>query len=1163
MAIISTIQNSFAAGEISPSLFGRTDLKKYHSGASTMRNFYVNYRGGSSSRAGTAYVGTCKQPGTAAPPRDIPFQFNIAQGYALEFGDQYMRIKSNGAYLLEAATTITAITQANPGVVSSVGHGYLNGDWVFLAIAGMTQLNGLTFIVTNRTANTYQLTDLFGTLVNTTTYSAFTSGTAKRVYTVVAPYAAIDLPYLKYTQSADTMSLVCVNQQTQTEYPPYELVRNGLTNWVFTQTSFASSISAPTNVAATAQASTTLSTYYSYVVTAVDAVTGDESIASLAVSIQNNDISINAGSNTITWSPVANASSYNVYKAVPAYQTQVPTGTSYGFAGSCFGTTFVDTNITADFTITPPLHSDPFSRGAITAVNVVSGGTNLTQDGVGYFVTTGTGSGFSGTPVVVNGALSSFIIYNGGTGYIGSNTITITQKAHGTYTFTTNPADNNTVIMNGVSFRFKNSPTLVNDVQRGSSASESVANFVTSLNASVNAAITPATYSKQSDLVLYILYDTAGPAGNAYTIASGTYGGGTPSGPTLVGGSNSAATVSITVGAASGTYPSVVAYFQQRRGYANTLNQPDTYFFSQPGSFENFDSSIPSVDDDAVIGAPWAQQINGIQFMQPMPKGLVILTGNGAWLLNGGAASQPLTPSSQQVTAEAYNGCNSTIPPILINYDIMYVQSKGSIIRSLAYNFYMDVYTGEDKTVLANHLFDYYQIKQWAWAEEPAKVAWVVRSDGTMLSLTFLKEQDIYGFGRHDTNGSFVGVCSIVEPPIDAVYLIVKRRVSGQWKYYSERMDNRNWKTAEDSFCVDSGLSYPLVFPNATLTPAAAYGTDNISSVIVINGGSGYTAPVVTAVDPEGQGTGATFSAVVSLGVITAINVVTEGQDYVPGSVQLVITDTTGSGAIAQAVITNNVNFFSSSGVFAVGDVGSVIRIGNNNFNDANTGVAPSGSGKAIITSYVSPTQVVANIIEDITAILTDDPGDTPIPAIPNTWSMTAPVASVRGLNHLEGKLVAIVADGSVQPSQTVVNGMITLPRAYSSITIGLPFICQLQTMYLDVDTQGTIQGQRKNIGSVVVRMEGTRGLQVGTNQVDQSTLPNNRIPVWRDMKEIKERNALVNAGSAIPLFTGDHYINVPSNWDTHGQIAVQQIYPLPANVLAVVTQFVNGDTEQ
>lgn len=985
--VLSTIQNAFSAGEISPSLFGRTDLAKYRLGSSTMRNFFANYRGGASSRAGLRYVGMCKQgapngggTSTNNPPRDIPFQYNINQGYVLEFGDQYMRVKYRGAYVVETATTISAATNANPLVITDTAHGYSNGDWVFISgMIGMTQLNGLTWIVTNKTTNTYQLTDLFGNTVNSTSFGTYISGgTAARIYTVVAPYAAVDLPFLKYTQSANTMSLTCVNQDTLTDYAPYDLQRVANTNWVFTAVTFASSISAPTGVGVTANSSTTTSTFYAYTVTAVDA-NGEESVAASPAGVKNNNISINAGSNTITWSAVTGATSYNIYGASPVYvgagAGALTSGVLYGFLGTSLGTTFIDSNITADFTQVPPVHNNPF----------------------------------------------------------------------------------------------------------------------------------PST----------------------------------------------------------GNYPGDVAYYQQRRFYANTLNNPDTYYASQPGAFLNMDSSIPTTDTDAIVGAPWAQQVNGIQFMQPMPSGLIVLTGNGAWLLNGGN-SAAITPADQTATPEAYNGCNTTVPPIVVNYDILYVQSKGSIVRDLSYNFFVNVYTGTDTTVLSNHLFNYHQIRQWAYTEEPYKLIWCVRDDGVMLSLTYLKEQDIYAWARHDTNGFFLGVCSVTEPPVDALYAITKRYVRGNWVYYSERMDNRNWENPEDCFCVDAGLSYPMTFPNATLTAATAIGTNNISAVNLIAGGANYTAPVIVAQDPTGQGTGATFSATVSGGVITAISAVTQGQNYQAGTT-LEISDSTGFGAIAQPIITNNVTFTASSSVFSSGMVGNVIRLGNNNAAVSTSGVTTDGGGQAIITSYISGTQVVANIVQPITGTIPNDPNNTPVPAISGQWSVSVSTTTVTGLNHLEGLTVAILADGSVVDNQVVTNGLITLPLAASAITVGLPYTCQLQTLYLDAPSQVTIQGKRKNIGQVIARVENTRGIQVGANQVDQSTTPNNATVPWNNdsgMKEIKERNALITAGNAIPLFTGDTPINIPSGWDSKGQIAIQQPYPLPADILAVIASVYSvGDT--
>lgn len=1158
------IQNSLVAGELSPSLFGRTDIQKYHQGCSTMRNFFVNYRGGAASRAGLAYVGKCKQSADSAPPRDIPFQFNINQGYVLEFGDQYMRVKYRGAYVTEASNAITNITKANPGVFTYTNTNYTlnNGDWIFISgVEGMTNFNGLTWIVTGVSGSNFSLTDLFGNPIDTTTFDAYTSGgTLARIYTAIAPYAAVDLPFLKYTQSADTMSLTCVNQESLVEYPSYELVRFGNTNWVFSPVEFGASISPPTGVSSVAQSSTTLSTWYSYVVTAVDSATGDESVASVATSVQNNDISINAGSNTISWNAVAGASNYNIYKATPSYSVPVPVGSLYGFMGTAFGTQITDTNIIADFTRVPPTHQDPFARSTITSVNITNGGSGFTQGTVSYTITTSSGGGFIGSPIVTGDALVAFIIENGGQGYASGDTITIGTLASGTYTFTTNPANGDNIVLNGVTWTFVTGTPAGNQTKIHTTVNETLTALVQDLNASVVAGLSVASYTV-SGLILTVKYKTIGTGGNAYTLAAGTYGG-TVSAGTLTGGSSGGATATLTIGPATGTYPGVVAYYQQRRAYGYTLNQPDTYFLSQPGSFLNMDSSIPSSASDAIVGAPWAQQINGIQFMIPLSGNLLILTGLGAWSLNGGN-NAAITPADQTATAQAYNGCSSHVQPVTINYNILYVQSKGSIVRDLSYNFFTNNYTGVDRTVFSSHLFNFYQIQQWAYAEEPYKIVWAIRDDGTMLSFTYLKEQEVDGWARHDTNGLFVGVCSITEPPVDAIYVITRRYVQGQgqWAYYSERMDNRNWANVEDCFCVDAGLTYPMTYPDAILTPAAALGTNNISDINIISGGSNYTAPVVTARDLTGEGTGATFSATVMSGVITAINILTEGEDYTEGT-QLDITDSTGTGALATPIITNNVTFTTDTSVFTSDNVGDVIRIGNNNANSAaNFDITPTGGGQAIITSYISGTEVIADIIQPITNIIPNDPFFTPVPVNSDQWSLSTPTTVVTGLNHLEGMQVTGLADGSVIPVQTVENGSITLQQAASCINVGLPFVAQLQTMYLDQPDQTTAQGKRKNLYAVTVRMCNSRGMSVGTNQPDQSTQPNNANEVWTSMREFKERNALINAGDPINLITGDERIDVTSDWNEKAQIAIQQVYPLSAEVEAIISEWSAGDT--
>lgn len=1064
------IQNSLNAGELSPSVYGRSDVQKYHDGCTTARNFFANYRGGMSSRAGLAYVGTCKQQ-YPTPPRDIPFQFNIDQGYVLEFGDNYMRVKYRGAYVTE--TQVTGVSVSTAAVFTTAApHGYSIGDWIYNT--GNSGFSNLTWIVnTVPTANTLTVRNLYGNVITSATVSS--GGEFARVYTATSPYLAVDLPYLKYTQSADIMTLTCVNTDSSTEYVPYNLARVSNTNWVFTAETFTASIAAPTSVSVTAQSSGVATTWYSYTVTAVDADTGEESVAATPASVQNNDISLTLGTNTISWQTVSGAASYNVYAATPSYQQSVPVSSLYGFVGTALGTSFVDTNIIADFTKVPPVHNDPFVRGAITGIVPTAGGSNYDQSTIGYSITTSTGSGFAGQPVVSNGSLNGFVIYNHGKGYASGDTIAFTDsgggKATGTCTFPANPADTNSMRINGVAFHFATSPKTGDGAQfvyaeLQSTVALTVQTLANILNSSNILSLSVATYTASGN-VLTITYKTPGAIGNSFTMAN-ISAGMIPSGATLTGGGTigSGATASLSIGPSSRTYPSVSSYFSQRRVYASSLSQPDTYWMSKPGLYNNFDFSIPITAGDSITGTPWAQQVNSIQFMQPMPGGLVVLTGKGAWQVNGGQ-SAAITPSNQTATPQAYNGCHNLVQPIPINYDILYLQSKGSIWRDLSYNFFTNIYTGADLTTFSNHLFTNYTSIAAAYAEEPYKLVWIVRNDGRLLCLTYVKEQEVTSWTRHDTNGLFVGVCSVTEPPVDAVYFIVQRYIQGAWRYYSERMDDRVWNNVEDAYCVDAGLTYAQTTPGTSL---------------IINY---YLTDQVTLNTPY--------------------------------------TD-----------------------VFLPGMVGDIVR---------------ADGGVFEINTYDGPRGVFATIIQDPTSIVQNDPDDRPIPT--GSWTISHPTTTVTGLNHLEGLTVTGLADGSVIPETVVSGGSITLPNEASQIVVGLPYTCQVQTMFIDAQARdGTMQNRRKNISSMGVRVEASRGLQIGADQPDAAAQQNYATVPWTHMTLIKERTNQVNAGIGTPLFTGDFQQGINSGWNLKGQMALQQIYPLPANVLAVVAYVSTGDDQ-
>src|SRR5260221_13274564 len=122
---IATLTRSFAAGEITPELFGRIDLTKYQTGLKTCRNFEVLPHGPEANSPGFEYILETKN--STKQSVLIAFIFNTAQAYQMEFGDQYIRFHTQAATVLEVSDAITAIIQSNPGMVKQNAHGYNNG----------------------------------------------------------------------------------------------------------------------------------------------------------------------------------------------------------------------------------------------------------------------------------------------------------------------------------------------------------------------------------------------------------------------------------------------------------------------------------------------------------------------------------------------------------------------------------------------------------------------------------------------------------------------------------------------------------------------------------------------------------------------------------------------------------------------------------------------------------------------------------------------------------------------------------------------------------------------------------------------------------------------------------------------------------------------------
>ncbi|WEQ51212.1 hypothetical protein LV478_11790 [Komagataeibacter oboediens] len=300
----------------------------------------------------------------------------------------------------------------------------------------------------------------------------------------------------------------------------------------------------------------------------------------------------------------------------------------------------------------------------------------------------------------------------------------------------------------------------------------------------------------------------------------------------------------------SGNNPVAVGYFQQRRVFAGASDYPQTVWMSRSANYANFDVHTPVRDDDAITATIASQQVNTIKHIVAMPD-LLVFTGSGIWKVSaGGQTGEAITPSNFTAIPQIYVG-SSDVRPIPINTDVLFIEGKGSHVRDLQYDWYAAIYTGNDLSVMAEHLFYGYTIADWGFAQFPFNLLWAVRSDGTLLGMTYLKEQNIWAWHQHATvNGSFKSVCVVPEVNDygaieDVAYFLVERTINNVTSYYIERMVTRQLGADNNdltkAWFVDCGLRYTGA-PVSTVSGLEHLEGQTVSACI---DGKGYTGLTV------------------------------------------------------------------------------------------------------------------------------------------------------------------------------------------------------------------------------------------------------------------------------------------------------------------------------
>lgn len=495
-------------------------------------------------------------------------------------------------------------------------------------------------------------------------------------------------------------------------------------------------------------------------------------------------------------------------------------------------------------------------------------------------------------------------------------------------------------------------------------------------------------------------------------------------------------------------WPSVATYYQDRLCFANNRHRPQTVWCSKSGDYKNFGVSAPSIDDDALTFTIGSRDLNEIRDLISIDS-LIVLTSAGEWRVTEGQ-DQVLAPETVGIRAQSYNGA-ADVQSAIIGRSALYVQDRGAFIRDLSYSFADDGYNGIDRSLFSEHLFDGYQITELAYSQIPNRVMWAIRDDGLLLSFTFLPEQEVAGWARHDTDGAYSSACCIPEDDEDVAYFIVIRTIGGAQKRYIERLPTRKVADQVDAFFVDSGLTY-------------------------------------------------------------------DGRHY--GSTTMTL-----SGASWAAGDTMSLT--ASAGTFGAGDVGDNVV-----FSDAN-----GQPVRTQIVGYTSPTSVDVEALDPV-------PAELQGVAI-GQWTLARSTFS--GLDHLEGKTVAILSDGNVVEPRVVSGGSITLDFPGGVVHAGLPIVAEIEG--LDIANPGgqEVRTLVKDSPTLWIIVQESRGFLAGTA----------RSELFEDKGRSFE--PYVMPASRI---SDCRRINITSKWDKNSRFIVRQENPLPLTVLGTIFDVNTGGSE-
>jgi hypothetical protein len=257
----------------------------------------------------------------------------------------------------------------------------------------------------------------------------------------------------------------------------------------------------------------------------------------------------------------------------------------------------------------------------------------------------------------------------------------------------------------------------------------------------------------------------------------------------------------------AGEYPGAVSYFDQRRTFAGSTNKPQDVWMAKTGTESDFSYSIPVKDTDRIYFRVATREANTIQHIVPLTQ--LILMTSSAELRISPVNSDAVTPGDISVRPQSYVGCSS-VQPSVVNNSLVYAAARGGHVREMGYSWQSNGFVTGDLSLRASHLFDNLTIVDQCFAKSPRPIVWFVSSNGNLIGLTYIPEEQIGAWHHHATDGVFESITAVAEGSEDRLYAVIRRTINGNTVRYIERMASRIIDEDDSStwFFVDAGSTY-------------------------------------------------------------------------------------------------------------------------------------------------------------------------------------------------------------------------------------------------------------------------------------------------------------------------------------------------------------------